>query len=149
MGEKGSARARIKRCTFPGNAAQEKEWGVVGLPHRAASRVSRRLLSEHPGNNAVPNPQNRQTRIPKPYRPGQPCLSNGKHRRQSCIQSCSLCSQTIQSHGVGGWEAPGALTDALGLSNCKPEGRTLRIVFLQQSLSLGVINRSPWERDLS
>lgn len=140
MGEKGSPRVCIKRRAFPGNAAPEKEWGVVGLPRRAASRVSRKLPSEHLGNNAVPNPQNKQTRIPKPYRPRQPCLSNGKRRRQSCIQSCSLCSQTVQGHGVGGWETPGAVTDALGLSNCEPRGRILGIVSLQESLSLGGVS---------
>lgn len=55
MGWNKNPRADIKRHSFLRDADQEEGWPVVELPCRAASRITQRLLSEHPGNT-VPNP---------------------------------------------------------------------------------------------
>lgn len=146
MGEKGSPRACLKRRVFPENAAQEKECGVVGLPRRAASRVSRRLPSEHPGTTQYQTPGVSKHESPNHTGLGSPVSPMANIEGRAAFSPAASVPRQFKVIGGGGtW----CSDRRLGLSNREPRGRILCIVSLQESLSLRGVNRSPWERDLS
>lgn len=160
MGEKGNPRARIKKCVFLRNAAPKKEWWVVGLPHRAASRA-RTEPSKWASRNTVPNSlginiheSQNPTGLGSPVSP----MANTKggaafSPAASVPPHPPPCPGTVQGHGVGGvgrkclvqWQSP------WGSIIVNPEEESSAL-FPSSSLCLGGgrgINRSPWERDLS